>query len=202
MASDVPYLLSVKNLGSILDRIKEAGTPPKFTNEFLRNNLGFTSSSDRGVIKILKQLGFLSADSIPTPRYNEFRNDAQSRQALAIGMREGWPQVFLSDQKAPEKTTGQLKELFKNVTGAGEAVAEKMASTFKALADRADWSSTVVPPVQPSVLPPALPGNETRLPRDVANVALHHDVHIHLPATSDVSVYSAIFRAMKAELLD
>jgi len=198
MASDVPYLLSVKNLGSILDKIKGAGTPPKFTNEFLRNNLGFTSSADRGVIKILKQLGFLSADSIPTPRYNEFRNDAQSRQALAIGIREGWPQVFLSDQKAPERSASQLKELFKNVTGAGESVAEKMASTFKSLAERADWSTTVSAPQQVQVADP-----EVRVPaREVPNVALHHDVHIHLPATSDVSVYSAIFRAMKAELLD
>ena len=61
-------------------------------------------------------------------------------------MREGWPQVFLHrPQKAPEKTTTQLKELFKNVTGAGESVAEKMASTFKALADRADWSGEAIP---------------------------------------------------------
>lgn len=30
---------------------------------------------------------------------------------------------------------------------------------------------------------------------------LHHDVHIHLPATNDVSVYRAIFQAIKAELM-
>lgn len=198
MPGDIPYLLTVKNVGPILDRIKEAGTPPKFTNEFLKNSLGFTSSSDRGVIKILKHLGLLSQDSIPTPRYNEFRNDAQSGVALAIGLREGWAPVFLSDQRAHEKSVGQLKELFKNVTGAGEAVAEKMASTFKALADRAEWSAT---PQVSEALPDAPAPSLDRGPQ-TTGISLHHDVHIHLPATSDVSVYAAIFRAMKAELLD
>jgi hypothetical protein len=30
---------------------------------------------------------------------------------------------------------------------------------------------------------------------------LHHDIHIHLPPTNDVSVYRAIFQAIKAELM-
>jgi hypothetical protein len=30
---------------------------------------------------------------------------------------------------------------------------------------------------------------------------LHHDIHIHLPPTSDVAVYRAIFQAMKSELV-
>ena len=199
--ADLPYMLSVKNLGSILDRIREAGTPPKFTGEFLKSNLGFSSSTDRGVIPVLRALGFISPNGIPTGRYNEFRDASRSGIAVADGLREGWSAVFLSDQKAYDKSSGQLKELFKNVTGKGETVAEKMATTFKALATKADWTTATraVPDMEPVTERPVTTND---LPTSKAPISLHHDIHLHLPPTSDVSVYAAIFRALRSELLD
>ncbi len=44
MAKDMPYMTSIKNLSSILDKIKIAQTPPKFTHEFLKSSLGFSMS--------------------------------------------------------------------------------------------------------------------------------------------------------------
>jgi hypothetical protein len=32
-------------------------------------------------------------------------------------------------------------------------------------------------------------------------LTLSHDIHLHLPPTSDVAVYRAIFQAMKSELM-
>lgn len=199
MAGDIPYMLSAKNLPAILDKIKSAGTPPRFTHDFLKAHLGFPSSSDRSVIGVLKALGFLSTDSGPTARYNEFRDDRRSGKAMAAGLRDGWSDVFLSDEKAYQRTPAELTELFKNVTGKGEAVATKMATTFRVLASAADWSAargaaehnaeeTPAPDV-PTV------GGEL-------SIGLHHDVHVHLPATSDVAVYTAIFRAIRSELID
>jgi len=66
MAKDVPYMLSVRNLPSLVNKIKIAQTPPKFTHEFLKSSLGFTTSSDRAVTKVLRSLGFLATDSRPT----------------------------------------------------------------------------------------------------------------------------------------
>jgi hypothetical protein len=187
---------SAKNLPSILDKISSAGAPPRFTNEFLKT-LGFASSNDRTAIKLLKGLGFLTSDGTPTDRYNEFRNPAKSAGALAQGLRDGWSEVFLADQQAPSRTSTELVELFKNVTGKGDAVAKKMATTFRALVERADFSTDQVVLVDLPVEEPA--GNA---PTKHVGVRLHHDVHIHLPATSDVAVYTAIFRALRTELLD
>ena len=207
MAASFAYLLSVKNLASILAKIKAAGTPPKFTNEFLKANLGFASSSDRAVIGVLKALGFVTPDGTPTARYNEFRDDSRSGQAMATGLREGWADIFLSNQRAYELTTTQLTELFKSVTGAGEAVAQKMATTFKSLSTAADWThpKEVSHPRESQELKSpieATDSTDTPNARPSPTIQLRHDVHVHLPATSDVAVYTAIFRALRDELLD
>ncbi|RBY89147.1 hypothetical protein DQ244_15435 [Blastococcus sp. TBT05-19] len=127
-----------------------------------------------------------------------------------MGLRDGWADLFLVDQAANERSHSQLTELFKSASGKGEAAAKKMATTFKVLADMADWTTAAgVPsdaatqePKEQSV-PPVTP-SEDAVDRVVAaaGLSLHHDVHIHLPSTSDVSVYTAIFRALKAELID
>jgi hypothetical protein len=204
MADGLPYLLGVKNLDAILEKIKTAGTPPKFTVDFLKTSLGFTSSSDRGVIKILRTLGFLTADGVPTARYNEFRQSSTSGRAMATGLREGWAPIFLADQQAHTKTSTQLKEIFKNVTGKAEAVAEKMATTFKALAPKADFAAPSAPLAVDDTADHSDKETEggKRTSSTRSGMALHHDIHIHLPPSSDVAVFTAIFRALREELRD
>ncbi len=210
MPVELPYMMAVGNIGPILDRIQEAGTPPKFTHEFMKNSLGFRSSSDRGIVKVLRQLGFLSSDATPTARYNRFRSKSSGGAVLAEGLREGWAEIFLADQRAHEKSSSQLAETFKGVTGAGDASAAKMAQTFKTLASRADWSASAPHAAASSDEAPALVERPASQPAsnngaadiDRSRLRLHHDIHIHLPATSDVAVYTAIFRALREELRD
>lgn len=215
MATDYPYLKSIKNLPAILAKMKDAGTPPRFSSEFLKTHLGFPSSNDRPLVNVLKRLGFLTPDGTPTDRYNVFRGEEKkSGLAMADGLREGWADVFLADQKANLRSASELKQLFKSVTGKGDAVAEKMATTFKALAAAGDWSAAqpAAPAEAPAAAarddhPPApaaaAAGKAARQRQPpAAELLLHHDVHVHLPATSDVAVYTAIFRALKEELLD
>lgn len=216
MPAEVPYMMSITNVPSILEKIRTAGTPPKFTHDFLKSTLGFGSSSDRAVIKVLRQLGFLSADGTPTQRYNDYRGD-QPGNAIAFGLREGWPDFFLADEKIYERSSAQIQGIAKSLTGAGDAVAQKMASTFKALCDKADWSGGV--PINETP-PEGNPKDEQVDGNGNGNGAgagrqspggnggagsglfqLHHDIHIHLPPTTEVSVYRAIFQAIKAELM-
>lgn len=211
MPADLPYMPSVTNVPKILARIKEAATPPKFTNEFLKTNLGFASSNDRSVIKVLKAMGFLSADGTPTPAYNDYRG-SRSGTALASGVRRAYAPLFLSDENANAKTGTELLGIVKNTSGAGDAVAKKISTTFKAFADRADWTddSTIPEPLYDHKVEAADTDDTVRqVPSSAASndlpagnsFRLHHDIHLHLPPTSDVSVYRAIFQAMKSELI-
>lgn len=203
MPSDFAYMTSAKNLKPIFERLRGAGTPPKFTLEFLKS-LGFGSSSDRPVIGVLKALGFISSDGAPTERYNEYRNAAMSGHAVAAGLREGWADLFLADQTAHEKSSAQLTELFKSVSGKGSSVAQKMATTFKLLSELATWreDATQAGEHRGAVVDSEPAITEQQSPPRSARISLHHDIHLHLPSTSDVSVHTAIFRALKAEILE
>jgi len=203
MATDLPYMTAVGNVPAILDKIRGAGTPPKLTIEFLKSTLGFSASQDRAFPRILKQLRFLNADGTPLPRYNEFKSATTGGKALAQGLREGWAPVFLADQAAHTRSTSELKETFKTVTGQGEAVAAKLASTFKVLATKADWSESSPTEIQTEESPQedGNVGDQGQSSDLKSALNLHHDVHVHLPPTSDVAVYRAIFRALREELL-
>jgi len=203
MATEFAYMPTVKNLPDIFGRIKEAGAPTKFTHEFLKSNLGFTSSNDRAVVKLLRHLGFLSGDGVPTDRYHEFRGQVGER-AIAEGLRDGWPDVFLSDQKAHERTPKDLADIFKKLTGQSDPVAKKMATTFKALTKMADWSEAKVQSPKAEGQTEREDEKKALKPRggvEMRELVLNQDIHLHLPSTSDVSVYRAIFQALKEELL-
>ena len=210
MAAEIPYLMSVSTLGALFSKIQSAGTPPRFTHEFLKSNLGFGSSNDRAVIKVLKQLGFLTNDGTPTDRYNAYRGPNPGT-ALADGLREGWQGFFLSDEKIYTRSTGEIQGIAKNVTGAGDAVAKKMASTFKTLSDLADFNSATHPQNKPNKDEDSADNSAEHPKRNFETpqqsitggglLTLNHDIHLHLPATSDVSVYRAILQAIKSELM-
>lgn len=217
MPADIPYMMSITNVPAILEKIRTAGTPPKFTHDFLKSTLGFGASNDRAITKVLRQLGFLSPDGTPTQRYNDYRGD-QPGKALAVGLREGWPDFFLADEKIYERTNSQIQGIAKSLTGAGDSVAQKMAATFKALSDKADWTPGQAERQNPEDNPrngdqgrddgnadDSLEGQNAngagRTGTGAGLFQLHHDIHIHLPPTTEVSVYRAIFQAIKAELM-
>ena len=104
MVNEVPYMASIGNIDAIIQKIRGAGTPPRFTHEFLSSTLGFRSSNDRGMIKVLRSLGMITNDGAPTERYNAFKNEITGGLALADGLRDGWSNLYLADQSAHERT--------------------------------------------------------------------------------------------------
>src|SRR5438034_982164 len=145
MDTEVPYMTSVKNLPAILDKVQKAGVPEAFGLDFLRD-LGYTSSNDRGVIKVLRYLGMLDGSGRPQTAYREFVDQTKAKVVLAQRLRAAYDDLFVADKEAHNKSAEELKGWFKTKTGAGDAVATKMASTFKALATYADFKAAPPPP--------------------------------------------------------
>lgn len=222
MDPDVPYLGSVSNVTKILDKMQKAGVPEIFNRDFLRD-LGFTGSNDRPMVKVLKYLGMLDSSNRPQNSYREFMDHTRARKILASRLRAAYDDLFVSDRTANAQSAGNLKGWFKTKTGAGDAAAEKMASTFKALATYADFSDpdvSIAPSagVEEPIRPAAQvgPEEERRVLEDrrageprrssdpsgsSSAIGFVYRIEIHLPDTQNVETFRAIFRALREEIM-
>jgi hypothetical protein len=202
MNTDVPYMASVSNLPKILDAIQRGAVPPTFNRDFLVD-LGFTSSQDRPIINLLKYLGLLDTSGRPQDPYKSFVDHTKSKKVLAERLAKSYDDLYASDKTAHTKTVTQLTGWFKTKTGKGAAVAEKMARTFKTLAEYSDFTSTVAP--APSAESPKVATEPKKISTEhkelVSPLGLVYRIEVHLPETQNVETYRAIFRALREELI-
>ncbi len=208
MDQNVPYMPSVKNLSEILTAIQKAAVPESFTHEFLKD-LGFTSSNDRAFIKLFRYLGMLDVSGKPQTHYREFVDGSKTKAVLAQRIRAAYDDLYNANPKAHEKTAEHLKGWFKTKTGAGDAVALKMASTLKAFASCADFAAThplhKVEEKEKSSPEEKLveekPEIKTKIDLPSAQFGLVYRIEVHLPDTQNIDTFRAIFKAMREELM-
>lgn len=195
------YMYTVKNLPQMFEAIQKAQVPPRFSHDFLRT-LGFKSTNDRAFVNVLKGLGFLDANSVPTAAYKEYRDKGSAKAVLAKQLRQAYKGLFMADDSAGDLAVDALKGKFATLTGKDATVLQKMASTFKALCGLADFKAAPAPAVPQAEAeePVQSPALEQVTPRP-AGLAFSHTVYINLPATRDVAVYDAIFKSIREHLL-
>jgi uncharacterized protein DUF5343 len=204
------YVQVYGQLGDFFRRIAEGQAPDKFTTQYLRD-LGFGSSNFRAVIPLLKSLGFLTPDGTPTNRYLEYRNAARSKRIMAGALREAYGDLFTIKANPTDADRQLIEGKFRSVHNASPITAKLMASTFYSLLELADMSDATTAettkkeeeeqeekqtaPVHPS-------GGTGEAATQHPRPTLHYNIQIHLPATKDVEVFNAIFKALRGHLLD
>lgn len=213
MALSSAYVQVHGQLPDIFARIAEAQAPEKFTVQYLKD-LGFASSNFRAVIPLLKSLNFLTADGTPTNRYHEYRNSARSRQIMADALREAYGELFTIKSKPMEADRPLIEGKFKSAHNVSPNVAKLMSSTFFSLLELADLTTPLessspakevktVEPAEEYVPAPKIVESKPESPLvKRSQPTLHYNIQIHLPATKDVEVFNAIFKALKEHLLD
>jgi hypothetical protein len=108
MAESIPYIQAYGNLTKALERIRDAQTPPRFTQDFLETKLNLKGGSARPVIPFLKRTGFLAPDGAPTELYRRFRGTPdQSGAAVAEALKIGYAPLYavneyVHDAKDPD----------------------------------------------------------------------------------------------------
>ncbi len=207
MPEQYPFVLANTRIGALLDSISTAARPPKFSQEFLRT-LGFTSSADRAFVPLFRSLGLINDSGVPTEAYDRLRDRRVRAQVLADRIRDLYADLFAINtdmHKAPDE---ELRGAISRVTGKDAATIQRYASTFKALAGHADFSTPSALVASPSGPEEAKPAHDDTLAFEKhrrgrhtsVEPEFHYNIQIHLPATTDVSVYNAIFRALKDNL--
>lgn len=207
MALMTAYLQTTKNLQNIINSLVSAKAPERFTNKFLED-LGFKSTNDRLYIGVFKGLGLLDENGVPTQRYHQFLDQSETGKVLAIGIQEAYEDLFALRKDAQTLSNDEVKGKLKTLTQGqkSENILLLMTNTFKALCDVADWTGddnvgkTFAEDVTQDKMQE---DNVTKV--DLINqgrkMNLHYNIQIHLPETTNMAVYDAIFQSLKKHLL-
>ncbi len=222
MSTSPAYLTTTKSLAGVLNSIKKAQAPDRFSIRFLEE-MGFKSKTDRLMIGVLKGLGFLTDTGVPTARYFEFLDGSQSGRVLAEGIREAYADLFRVNTEAnklsQEEVAGKLKTLLQGSKSDG--VVKNMAMTFVELCKLANFDESIeevsesepaddeleeTDPVSTVPLPnPILTQSSDRSHvgggLGIRQLGLSYDIHLHLPASRDAAVYEVLFKSLKEHLL-
>jgi hypothetical protein len=204
------YLASLKNLPDIFQQIVKGTAPSTFNIEHLKG-IGFTSSNDRGVIPLLKDLGFLSEAGVPTERYHAYRaGGQQARTVLGTALLDAYQDLFTINANPTEADKEAIKGKFKSVHNATDRVADLQAATFYALLKMADLKTARETKDDLSGLKrnderredTDESGDATKNRSKGANIKLGYRIEVHLPATKDIEVYNVIFRSLRENILE
>lgn len=209
--ANLPYVTVAGTLETMLEKIKTASVPDKFSQDFVANKLAMKGGSARAVIPFIKKMGLVNTDGTPTDRYREFRNPEKSGGAIAAAMRDLYATLFEMNEKAHTLDNSKLKGLIVEATGAeaNSAAVQKTLSTFNALKSIADFDSGAAdeltvedhaPPPNQQQIAPLYSGNN-QIPSASEGINLSYTINLNLPATTDIEVFNAIFKSLKQHLL-
>lgn len=199
MATEYPYMVSNNKIRPILDKIEKAEKPKKFSHNLLKK-LGFTSSNDRAIIPLLKRLGFLRDDGSPTEYYDQLKDKTKGFYVLGDRMKELYSELYSINTNIHKASEDEVKGAISRVTGKDSISVNRYYATFKALASIAKFGEVpeetikAVGKDEVEVVEKTEGEVEKKLPD------FRYNIQIHLPATTDISVYNAIFKSLKENL--
>lgn len=200
-------MLSNNKIKSIIEALQTSARPSKFTHEFLKK-IGFSSSNDRAVIPLLRKLGFIDENSSPTEYYDDLRDSSKLGVILASRIKELYIDLYTVNTDIHNALDQDIKGAISRVTGKDEASVKRYFNTFKALVDLANFSAKPTKAKvkvdkehdTPELTTASIPN--VHIPSEAPKKAdFHYNIQIHLPATTDISVYNAIFKSLKESLL-
>lgn len=208
MPDQYPFVLSNNKIDPLLRRIRSAARPEKLTVELIAQ-WGFTASNDRALPRVLKVLGFLTESGAPTAYYDRLRDNNDWKFVIAERLKDTYSDLFAMDQNISKAPEADIRGAISRITGKDEETVRRYYNTFKAFASLADFGGTdstqdkkqqdgSPPPQPPAPTPvqdaPTPPAPSHRKPE------YHYNIQIHLPVTTDITVYNAIFKSLRENL--
>jgi len=214
LAENLPYSTSVGTLEKMLEKIKTASAPDRFTQDFVSTKLAMKGGTARACIPFLKKMGFVGSDGVPTDLYREFRNPAKSRIAVGKAFRELYSRLYEMNEYVHDAGDDVVLGLIVESTGNehDNAATKYTLSTFNMLRKLADFDAdedvdnhieSTVEQIEPDFSSQA-PLNFP-IQKQVENnkgINLSYTINLNLPATKDIEVFNAIFKSLKEHILE
>ena len=213
MAENLPYSTSVGTLEKILEKIKSASVPERFTQDFLNTKLAMKGGTANSCIPILKKMGLVGSDASPTELYREFRNPKKSRTALGKAFRRLYERLYEMNEYIHDADDADVLGLIVECTGSEKNAASTKytLTTFNMLRKNADFEledkdlmpdessgpiSQNIEQQLSNIQPPKQSTHATQ-----KGINLSYTINLNLPATKDIEVFNAIFKSLKQHLL-
>jgi hypothetical protein len=199
-----PFTISNNKIEPVLQRIRSAAKPERMSQELVAN-WGFTASNDRAIPRVLKALGFLNESGAPTSFYDRLRDPQDWKRVLAERIRQTYSDLYAMDTNMHAASEPEVKGAISRITGKDEEAVKRYYATFKTLCRLADFTQAGSPEIPaaknadpkplitPTEIPPALPPTHRKS-------EYHYNIQIHLPVTTDITVYNAIFKSIREHL--
>lgn len=204
MADSLPRMNAHSSIRKILDKIKAAKTPERFTQDYLGTVLKFPGGSPKPFIALAKRLGLLASDGTPTDLYKRFRNPAESGAAMADAIRNGFAPLFERNEHAHKLDKAKLEGLVMEITGLDQKSSSLNAicGTFTTLNEHANFDAdgSSDPPTGPVDFE-TVGVNDNHGVDDDVSLNLAYTINLVLPKSDDIAVFNAIFKALKTHLL-
>jgi len=200
MVSYPPYVDAYGKIGNLFQKIKEASVPPKVTVDFLYTKLGLKSTSYRAMIPLLRRLGFIDSGNAPTVAYRDYRDEKKSKLIMAQRIRDTYKGLFAANEYAFKLKREEIISKLNTVLGtpADDKITPKVAGSFLALCELADFEAKEVVKATKT---PEKAGVIVAPQQPAARLGISYTINLNLPATTDVEVFNAIFKALKENLL-
>ncbi len=205
-----PYVNAYGGINKLLNKIRIASVPGKFTRDFLSTVLGLKSSSYHAMIPLFKRLGLIDQGNVPTQRYKDFRSESKSGFVMAKTIKEAYADIYKGNEYAHQLDKAQLIDLVATITGAAKDDAAVLAvvGTFMELIKFASFDVNDIPEeiggevgeeYEEDIAPKE---NKININKGKVNFGISYTINLNLPATTEVKVFDAIFKSLKKNLLD
>ena len=198
-----PYVVVQNKLKSFLGEIKRLGVPDRVNGTWLKT-VGYTSSNDLSIPKVLEFIDFVDMSRKPTDKWMKFRDIENSGVVLADAIREGYSALYQIHPDAHLRSSVELQNFFRAHTEAGDNAVRRTANTFKTLCSLADYSkiqeSEALSEEPDATLADADPPPKSQIANQALNPPLHMNIQIHISADAGSKQFDELFKSMAKHL--
>lgn len=201
------YTTKTGSLKDFLERVKskELGIPDKVTLDYLES-IGYKSTNDRPIVRVLKSINFIDNSGVPTPDFENFRTE-NSKQVMASALRKTYAELFKIYPDPLKKTNTDLENFFaKKEPSLKKGTLEYYVATFKTLCEFADFEAepfeTEGAGEKRGKEPEGERGKAPIVPKMPEGLSINLNIQITLPVTDNAEVYDKIFEALKKHIFN
>lgn len=201
--AEFPYTVVPAKLKAFLDQIPSTGVPDKLVVKELEAR-GYKSSNDRGILKVVRELGLVDEAGVPTEKWTQYRDRSRNRILLATTLRSAYPDLFATYPDAHERPEVDIRNFMSSKTRCSEGTVQHMVATFRMLCGLADFRAPATNDASGTADRAA--DDDRLLPVDVktggrtAARQIQVNLQIHIPDTADEKKIDSIFRSIARHL--